>query len=144
MLRKNQNNDQSIGVIFVIMHDEVTDASNVQQLGSVLRYTKGKEIKEQLFEYVSFTRITEEAIYNKVLGILQNANLSPVNCRPETYDVAGNMAGQQKYCVTRFQSHNPRTPYFHCPSRDVDLIKNFQYKRNLVHVGCHQKHWYTF
>ena len=119
------------------MHDEVTDASNVQQLGLVLRYTKGKEIKEQLFEYVSFTRITEEAIYNKVLGILQNANLSPVNCRPKTYDVAGNMAGQQKYCVTRFQSHNPRTPYFHCPSRDVDLIKNFQYKRNLVHVGCH-------
>ena len=33
--------NQSIGVIFVIMHDEVTDALNVQQLGwLLLRYTK--------------------------------------------------------------------------------------------------------
>ena len=44
--------NQSIGLLFILMADEVADVSNVEQLGLVLRYKKIKEIKEKVFEDV--------------------------------------------------------------------------------------------
>ena len=48
--------NQSIGQLFVLMADGVTDASNAEQLGLVLRYMKIKEIKEKVFEDVQASR----------------------------------------------------------------------------------------
>ena len=44
--------NQSIGLLFILMADEVADVSNVEQLGLVLRYKKIKEIKDKVFEDV--------------------------------------------------------------------------------------------
>lgn len=52
--------------------------------------------------------------------MLQNTNLSPKNYRAQTYNVAGNMTGQQKCCANIFQYHSPGAPYFHCASHNVD------------------------
>ena len=48
--------NQSIGQLFVLMADGVTDPSNAEQLGLVLRYMKIKEIKEKVFEDVQASR----------------------------------------------------------------------------------------
>ena len=48
-------------------------------------------------------------------------NFSVSDCRAQTYDGAGNMAGQQRGCATRFQRLAPKAPYFHCASHDLNL-----------------------
>ena len=45
----NEVKNQSIGPLYGIMGDEVTDTSNKEQLGLVLRYTIGNDVIERLY-----------------------------------------------------------------------------------------------
>ena len=50
--------NQSIGPLYGIMADEVTDTCNKEQLGLVLCYTIGNNAVEQLYEYVDCKSMT--------------------------------------------------------------------------------------
>ena len=52
------------------MADEVTDISNKEQLGLVLRYTIGNNIVERLYEYVDCKSITGESVCREIVSIL--------------------------------------------------------------------------
>ena len=117
----NQVKNQSIGPLYGIMADEVTDTSNKEQLGLVLRYTIGNNVVERLYEYVDCKSITGESVCCESVSILESAQLSVSDCRAQTYDGAGNMAGQQRGCAVHFQRLAPKAPYFHCASHDLNL-----------------------
>ena len=68
----NEVKNQSIGSLYGIMADEVTDTSNKEQLGLVLRYTTGNNVVEQLYEYADCKSITGESICREIVSILEN------------------------------------------------------------------------
>ena len=49
-----------MGPLYGIMVDEVTDTSNKEQLGLVLRYTIGNNVVERFYKYVDCKSITGE------------------------------------------------------------------------------------
>ncbi|XP_072172497.1 52 kDa repressor of the inhibitor of the protein kinase-like [Diadema setosum] len=112
---------QPIGALYTIEADEVTDVSNWEQLALVIRYLKGQKPVERLLEYVACDSITGEAICQNIMQSLTSVGLDPKCCRGQTYDGAGNMAGKEKGCATRFKETSPRAPYIHCANHSLNL-----------------------
>ena len=81
-------------VLFGMQADEVCDVSNVEQLGVVLRYVKNNQPVERLVEFVACEQVTGAAICENLLDCLAKLNLDAQSCRAQTYDGAGNMAGE--------------------------------------------------
>ena len=118
----NEVKDQSIGPLYGIMADEVTDISNKERLGLVLCYTIGNNIVERLYEYVDCKSITGESVFREIVSIFESAQLSVSDCRAQTYNDAGNMAGQQnRNIAARLKRLVPKAPYFHCASHHLNL-----------------------
>ena len=117
----NKVNNQSIGPLYGIMVDDVTDTSNKEQSGFVLRYTIRNNVLEQLYEYVDYKSITGESVCRKIVSVLESAQLSVSDCRSETNDGTWNMAGQQRSCAAHFQRLTPEASYFHCAFHDHNL-----------------------
>ena len=101
--------------------DEVTDTSNWEQLGLVLRYMHSGEPTEKLVEYIELDTCTGAAISSAIVKALTNMGLDPQMCRAQTYDGAGNMAGRQNGCAKNFQQVSPRVLYLHCASHELNL-----------------------
>ena len=62
-----QIRSKSIGAYFGYQCDEVTDSSNWEQLGIVLRYVMNGKPCERLFEFIECECITGEAICDKII-----------------------------------------------------------------------------
>ena len=88
-----------IGAYFGYQSNEVTDSSNWEQLGIVLRYVVNGKPSERLFEFIECECITGEVICDKIIESLTKAALDLKLCRSQTMDGAGNMAGKQKGCM---------------------------------------------
>ena len=112
---------QEIGALYGLQADEVSDVSNWEQLGIVVRYLKDDQPVERFVEFVACENTTGEDICNSLLSSLENLTLLPQNCRAQTYDGAGNMSGKQKGCAARFQQKSPRALYLHCASHELNL-----------------------
>ena len=56
-----------------------------------------------------------------IIKCLKSVGLQPEDCRAQTYDGAGNMAGNQKGCASRFLKISPCAPYCHCASHELNL-----------------------
>ena len=67
---------QKIGPKFGIQADEVTDISNREQLGLVLRYLKDGKPIERLIEYIECESITGEALCEDIKNTLLKLNLT--------------------------------------------------------------------
>ena len=117
----NEVKNQFMGPLYGIMVDEITDTSNKEQLGLVLRYTIGNNVVERLYEYVDCKSITGESVCRGIVSILESAQLLVSDCRAQTYDCARNMAAQQRGCAARFQRLASKALYFHCASHDLNL-----------------------
>ena len=84
---------------FTVVADEVTDCSNKEQLGIVLRYVNSSDnlIREDLVTFVECdTGVTGRAIANKLLTFITSSGLDPKMLRGQSYDGAGNMSGEQQ------------------------------------------------
>ena len=66
---------QDIGSKYSIQADEVTDISNNEQLGLVLRYVKNGKPIERLIEYIECDSITGTALCEDIKRTLVNLNL---------------------------------------------------------------------
>lgn len=114
-------NDQVIGPYYGFQCDEVTDVSNWEQLGIVIRYVKDSKPVERLLEFVSCEKITGEDLCENLIKSQQSCGLDVQFCRSMTMDGAGNMAGKQAGCAARFTQQSPRALYHYCSNHDLNL-----------------------
>ena len=114
-------NEQAIGPYYGFQCDEVTDISNWEQLGIVIRYVKENKPVEHLLEFVSCEEITGKDLCDKLIKSQQSCGLDIRFCRSMTMDGAGNMAGKQAGCAARFTEQSPKAVYHYCSSHDLNL-----------------------
>lgn len=115
---------QDIGPKFCIMADEVTDVTNWEQLGIAVRYLKDDRAVERLLGFEKCESITGEATSHTIISFLESKGLDIMDARGQNYDGAGNMSGANKGCAARISAINPRAPYVHCASHDLNLALN--------------------
>ena len=97
------------------------DSSNWEQLGIVLRYTKQGKPIERFLEFVPCQDVRGIALSHILIQTLETAGLKPENCRSQTMDGAGNMAGSINGCAANFNKVSPRAVYHYCCSHDMNL-----------------------
>ena len=102
--------------MFSVMADEAADVSNKENLSLVLRYVdSSKNIRE---EFVGFYLCGEEttgnAIKELIINTVRDLGLTMDNCRGQSYDGAGNMAGRYVGASTLIQNQFPKAIYVHC------------------------------
>ncbi|KAK3104654.1 hypothetical protein FSP39_007252 [Pinctada imbricata] len=114
-------NAQPIGPYYSIQCDEVTDASNWEQLGLVVRYLKDGKPIERILEFIPCENVSGEAICDAIISCLIRVGLDPQKCRSQTMDGAGNMAGKNIGAAARFKAINPKAIYHYCSSHDLNL-----------------------
>ena len=82
----NDIQNQTEGPVFGISADEVTDVSNWEQLGIVVRYVRNCQAIEKLLEFAHCDDIKGASIAEFINNALNNAGLNPQMCRAQTYD----------------------------------------------------------
>lgn len=108
-------------LFFCIQADEVTDSSDIEQLGLVLRYLDNDNPVEKVIEYIECKSTTGESIAENILAKVQELGLSMKNCRSQSYDGAGNMSGKYNGCAARIKRLYPRAEYYYCMNHDLNL-----------------------
>ena len=121
------------GVFFGIEADEVTDTSNWEQLGLVVRYIKNGKSVERLVEFIECESCTGKDICEQIIKSLESLGLESKMCRAQTCDGAENMAGCQNGCAKLFQKISPRAPHFHCASHQLNLVLSHASKVPDIH-----------
>ena len=107
---------QSIGPKFSVHADAVTDISNKEQMGLILRYVKDGKPIERLVEYIMCESITDTSLCEDIQQRLRNLQLNLHNTVSQTYDGTANFSGHIKGCAV---SH---ARYFHCSNHDLNLV----------------------
>lgn len=113
--------DQPIGPYFGYQCDEVTDASNWEQLGVVIRYVVNGKPIERLIEFIECEEITRMQICESIISCMNAVGLDPNLCRSQTMDGAGNMSGKHSGCAARFKDQYPKAVYHYCSCHDLNL-----------------------
>ena len=72
---------QAAGPLYSLSADEVTDVSNWEQLGLVVRYLESREKPVERLMAFNQCAITGEALLKTVLQCLEELGLDPKNCR---------------------------------------------------------------
>lgn len=101
--------------MFSVMADGAADTSNKENLSLVLRYVdSSKNIRE---EFVGFRlcgdATTGNAIRVLIINLVRDLGLTMDNCRGQSYDGAGNMAGRYVGASTLIQHQFPKAIYVH-------------------------------
>ena len=109
--------------MFSVTADEAADVSNKENLSLVLRYVdSSKNIRE---EFVGFRLCGEEttgnAIKELIINSVRDLGLTMDNCRGQSYDGAGNMAGRYVGASTLIQHQFPKVIYVHCMNHRLNL-----------------------
>ena len=108
---------------FTLVADEVTDCSNKEQLGIILRYVDAEDytINEDFITFLECdSGITGEALAKKMLDFLTQ-HLNPTKLRGQAYDGASNMSGRTNGAAARISSQFPLAIYTHCASHCLNL-----------------------
>ena len=109
---------------FTVIADEVTDASNKQQLSLVVRFEDVVGIIRQ--DFVDFIAcdegLTGEQVSVKILNGVTSLGLDPANLRGQCYDGAGNICGPVKGAACRITEQHTQATYLHCVSHCHNLV----------------------
>ena len=106
---------------FTLIADEVTDASNHEQLSICLRYVHATTVKEVFVGYKSVERITGKSLADTILKWLDTAGLPLSDMRGQCYDGSSNMSGARSGCSTIIRQQSPMAVYFHCAAHRLNL-----------------------
>ena len=106
---------------YTLIADEVTDASNHEQLSICLRYVHGAKVKEVFVGYKSVERITGKSLADTILKWLDTVGLPLSDMRGQCYDGASNMSGARSGCSTIIRQQSPMAVYFHCAAHRLNL-----------------------
>lgn len=109
--------------MFSVMADGAADISNKENLSLVLRYVdSSKNIRE---EFVGFRLCGDETTGNAIrvliINLVRDLGLTMDNCRGQSYDGAGNMAGRYVGALTLIQHQFPKAIYVHCMNHRLNL-----------------------
>ncbi|XP_074658629.1 52 kDa repressor of the inhibitor of the protein kinase-like [Tubulanus polymorphus] len=128
---------------YSISADEKADTSHSEQLSVVVRFVDcNKDIREVFLGFVEVSSDTTGLGLSSIIKkTLEAWGLSLENCRGQTYDGAGGMAGAQSGCAARITADFPLAVYTHCYSHCLNLILNDCAKSTLVRnmVDCAEK-----
>ena len=113
--------EQAIGLYYGIQCDEVTDSSNWEQLGLLLRYVKGNKPVERLLEFIPCDCTTGEALCHNAIEALTGVGLDVKLCRSQTMDGAGNMSGKYSGFAAQLRKESPKATYHYCSRHDLNL-----------------------
>ena len=98
-----------------IMADEVTDASNREQVIVCLRWTDEQfEAREEFIGLHKVDQIDSDTIFAVSKDTLLRMNLKIENCRGQCYDGAANMTGAKKGVAIQLRQTKPRALLTHC------------------------------
>ena len=106
---------------YSIIADEVTDASNKEELSLVIRYVHEGQIREVFVDFVEVERITGRVLGEAILKWLRDHNIPPADMRGQCYDGASNMAGTRSGVKAVVQEFAPKAMYFHCAAHRFRL-----------------------
>ncbi|VDI02111.1 Hypothetical predicted protein [Mytilus galloprovincialis] len=125
---------QPFGGYFGIQCDEVSDTSNWEQLGLVLRYVVDGVPVERLLEFILAEETTGESLCNLVVQSLASNGLDIQLCRSQTMDGAGNMSGKNVGCAAQLTRISPRAMYHYCASHNLSLVLCKSCKVTEIHL----------
>jgi hypothetical protein len=125
---------QQEGSFYSLQADEVRDVSNWEQLGVALRYL-GSDNKpvEKIIEYIACESTTGAELSKNITACLQRLTLDTQDCRAQTYDGAGCMAGHLNGCAANFMKQAPKAIFYHCASHDLNLVLTHSCKLPEIH-----------
>ena len=109
--------------MFSVMADGAADISNKENLSLVLRYVdSSKNIREEFVGYrLCGDETTGNAIRVLIINLVRDLGLTMDNCRGQSYDGAGNMAGRYVGASTLIQHQFPKAIYVHCMNHRLNL-----------------------
>ena len=123
---------------FSLMADEVTDASNREQVVICLRRVyESFEPQEEFIGLHKVDKTSGNTITKALSDVLQRMDLSVLNCRGQCYDGATNMSGIRQCTAAQFLLQEPRASYNHCYGHALNLavgdtIKNIRLLRDTL------------
>ena len=124
---------------FAISADEVADSANREQMSLLFRFVDScKNIREEFPGFVQCDGgVDGETLTHTILNKIQDEwGLDMDNCRGQTYDGTGVMAGKRKGVSTRILNLHPKAIYTHCASHILNLcvVKslNLQIVKNMM------------
>jgi hypothetical protein len=107
---------------FVIIADETSDISRVEQLVVVIRHVSDDlEVKEDLLGLYSMSKCDSASIFAALEDVLLRCALSADNLRGQAYDGASTMKGEINGVAARFLEKQPRATYVHCQAHCLNL-----------------------
>lgn len=104
---------------FSVIADEVTDSSNKEQLGVVLRYVNPTDNCKIL--YLFWNVVVAFRDRPLLLDFFTQHGLDPTSLRGQAYDGADSMAGRVKGTAACIRSSFPLALYVHCASHCLNL-----------------------
>ena len=107
---------------YTIMADEVTDASNREQVVICLRRVDAYfEAHEEFIGLYKVDETSANTITKALKDVLERMNLPISSCRGQCYDGASNMSGSRRGTAAQFLAIEPRALYNHCYGHALNL-----------------------
>ena len=98
---------QPYGQLFGIQIDEITDSTNIEQLGIILQYVFEGKPRERLFKCIDCDRTTGEELCNSIFKVFEKCPSNIKNCWFQTIDGEAKMSGRNKECAVLLQEKGP-------------------------------------
>ena len=107
---------------FTIMADEVTDASNREQVVVCFRWVDSDfEPHEDFVGLNKVDKINADTLVAVIKDVVLRMNLDLHNCRGQCYDGAANMAGSRTGTATQLRQVEERAIFTHCYGHALNL-----------------------
>ena len=116
---------------YTLMADEVTDASNIEQVAICLRYIDNNfDAHEDFVGMYAVESIKADVLMQVLKDTLLRMNLPVAHCRGQCYDGAANMAGARHGVATQILHEEPRVTFTHCYGHALNLAAGDTIKKN--------------
>ena len=111
------------GIFAVMVDDDTTDVSNLEQMSLCLRYMKSDfSVSETFGGFIETPSTTGESMYKQLRDTLNALGLSLDKCRGQGYDGASNMIGCLNGLATRVSADFPLALFSYCSGHMLNLV----------------------
>ena len=118
---------------YTLMADEITDASNIEQVAICLRYIDNNfDAHEDFVGMYAVESIKADVLVQVLKDTLLRMNLPVAHCRGQYYDGAANMARARHGVATQILHEEPCATFTHCYGHALNLAAGDTIKKNKV------------
>uniref|UniRef100_A0A8P4KG01 TTF-type domain-containing protein n=1 Tax=Dicentrarchus labrax TaxID=13489 RepID=A0A8P4KG01_DICLA len=108
---------------FAISVDSTPDITHVDQLTFILRYISPEGcIEERFVKFLPIESHMGEALFNSIIGVLEEMGIDINNCRGQCYDNANNMSGAYKGVQARIKQISSLAQWVPCAAHTLNLV----------------------